>query len=153
MFFLEGEYPWTNSKYKKRWIKDRKQGFEIPPNCTIIGLIQSFMFGYVLMPELLKKQVQKYSDLFFFDLNIKTYLTCFQMDWNYTMSYSLNHEHFGFHHPLQLKLSSINLGSRQLMNHEGSCQNPILHQKTMSKYKSQSILHQSHHLLELYPAK
>lgn len=43
-----------HSKYKKRWIKDRKQGFEIPPNCTIIGLIQSFMFGYVLLPQLLK---------------------------------------------------------------------------------------------------
>ena len=43
-----------HSKYKKRWLTDRKQGFETPPNCTIIGLIQSFMFGYVLMPQLLK---------------------------------------------------------------------------------------------------
>lgn len=43
-----------HSKYKKRWLTDRKQGFETPPNCTIIGLIQSFMFGYILLPELLK---------------------------------------------------------------------------------------------------
>lgn len=43
-----------HSKYKKRWLTDRKQGFETPPNCTIIGLIQSFMFGYVLLPQLLK---------------------------------------------------------------------------------------------------
>ncbi len=47
-----------HSKYKKRWITDRKQGFEIPPNCTLIGLIQSFMFGYKLLPELLKKYPQ-----------------------------------------------------------------------------------------------
>ena len=39
---------------KKRWIKDRKQGFEIFPNCTIIGLIQSFIFGYTILPEILK---------------------------------------------------------------------------------------------------
>ena len=47
-----------HSKYKKRWLTDRKQGFEIPPNCTLIGLIQSFMFGYKLLPELLKKYPQ-----------------------------------------------------------------------------------------------
>ena len=44
----------VHSKYKKRWLTDRKQGFEIFPNCTIIGLIQSFMFGYILLPEFLK---------------------------------------------------------------------------------------------------
>ena len=44
----------VHSKYKKRWFTDRKQGFEIFPNCTIIGLIQSFMFGYILLPEFLK---------------------------------------------------------------------------------------------------
>jgi len=57
-----------HSKYKKRWITDRKQGFEISPNCTIIGLIQSFMFGYKLLPELLKlypqfKKVDYYCSL------------------------------------------------------------------------------------------
>jgi len=45
----------VHSKYKKRWVTHRKQGFEIPPNCTLIGLIQSFMFGYKLLPELLIK--------------------------------------------------------------------------------------------------
>jgi len=44
----------THSKYKKRWLTDRKQGFEIQPACTVIGLIQSFMFGYILMPHFLK---------------------------------------------------------------------------------------------------
>lgn len=44
----------VHSKYKKRWLTDMKQGFEIFPNCTIIGLIQSFMFGYILLPEILK---------------------------------------------------------------------------------------------------
>ena len=44
----------VHSKYKKRWLTDMKQGFEIAPNCTIIGLIQSFMFGYILLPEFLK---------------------------------------------------------------------------------------------------
>jgi len=48
----------VHSKYKKRWITDTKQGFEIPPNCTLIGLIQSFMLGYKLIPELLKKYPQ-----------------------------------------------------------------------------------------------
>lgn len=47
-----------HSKYKKRWITDTKQGFTIPPNCTLIGLIQSFMFGYKLLPELLQKYPQ-----------------------------------------------------------------------------------------------
>jgi len=48
----------VHSKYKKRLFTDPKQAFEIPPNCTIIGLIQSFMFGYKLLPELLKKYPQ-----------------------------------------------------------------------------------------------
>ena len=42
------------SKFKNRWLTDMKQGLEIAPNCTIIGLIQSFMFGYILLPEFLK---------------------------------------------------------------------------------------------------
>ena len=57
-----------HSKYKKRWFTDRKQGFETPPNCTVIGLIQSFMFGYTLLPKLLKlypqfKKVEFYCSL------------------------------------------------------------------------------------------
>ena len=48
----------VHSKYKKRWFTDRKQGFEIPPNCTLIGLIQSYMFGYHVLPLLLKKYPQ-----------------------------------------------------------------------------------------------
>ena len=48
----------NHSKYKKRWFTDRKQGFEIPPNCTLIGLIQSYMFGYHVLPLLLKKYPQ-----------------------------------------------------------------------------------------------
>ena len=58
----------VHSKYKKRWFTDMKQGFELPPNCTIIGLIQSFMFGYTLLPEFLKiyprfKKVDYYCSL------------------------------------------------------------------------------------------
>jgi hypothetical protein len=58
----------VHSKYKKRWFTDRKQGFETPPNCTVIGLIQSFMFGYTLLPKLLKlypqfKKVEFYCSL------------------------------------------------------------------------------------------
>ena len=48
----------VHSKYKKRWLTHRKQGFEIPPNCTLIGLIQSYMFGYHVLPLLLKKYPQ-----------------------------------------------------------------------------------------------
>ena len=56
------------SKFKNRWLKDMKQGLEIAPNCTIIGLIQSFMFGYTLLPEFLKiyprfKKVDYYCSL------------------------------------------------------------------------------------------
>ena len=32
-----------------------KQGILTPPNCTINGIIQSFMYGYFLLPYLLKK--------------------------------------------------------------------------------------------------
>ena len=56
------------SKLKYRWLTDMKQGLEVPPNCTIIGLIQSFMFGYILLPEFLKlypqfKKVDYYCSL------------------------------------------------------------------------------------------
>lgn len=43
-----------HSKYKKRWLNNIKQGFEYQPNCTLIGLIQSFIFGNILLPEFLK---------------------------------------------------------------------------------------------------
>lgn len=48
----------VHSKYKKRWLTDYKQGFELSPNCTLIGLIQSYMFGYHVLPLLLKKYPQ-----------------------------------------------------------------------------------------------
>ena len=34
--------------------KKFKQGMLTPPNCTINGIIQSFMYGYFLLPFLLK---------------------------------------------------------------------------------------------------
>ena len=64
-----------HSKYKKRWITDTKQGFEIPPNCTLIGLIQSFMFGYKLLPELLKKYPQFKKIDYFCSLLKRTMIT------------------------------------------------------------------------------
>ena len=64
-----------HSKYKKRWITDTKQGFEIPPNCTLIGLIQSFMFGYKLLPELLKKYPQFKQIDYFCSLLKRTMIT------------------------------------------------------------------------------
>ena len=47
-----------HSRYKNRWIMNIKQGFEIAPNCTLIGLIQSYMFGYHILPLLLNKYPQ-----------------------------------------------------------------------------------------------
>jgi hypothetical protein len=64
-----------HSKYKKRWITDTKQGFEIPPNCTLIGLIQSFMFGYKLLPELLRKYPQFKQIDYFCSLLKRTMIT------------------------------------------------------------------------------
>lgn len=54
-----------HSKYKTRWVTDTKQGFVIPPNCTIIGLIQSYMFGYHILPEILKR-FSKYKKVDFY---------------------------------------------------------------------------------------
>jgi len=64
-----------HSKYKKRWLTDTKQGFEIPPNCTLIGLIQSFMFGYKFIPELLKKYPQFKKIDYFCSLLKRTMIT------------------------------------------------------------------------------
>lgn len=43
----------SNSLTKK--VFSSKQGLFIPPNCTMIGLLQSFMFGYQLLPAILKQ--------------------------------------------------------------------------------------------------
>lgn len=43
----------SKSRTKKLW--NLKQGGLVPPNCTMIGLLQSFMFGYQLLPIILKQ--------------------------------------------------------------------------------------------------
>ena len=43
----------SKSRAKKLW--NIKQVGLVPPNCTMIGLLQSFMFGYQLLPEILKR--------------------------------------------------------------------------------------------------
>lgn len=43
----------SKSRTKKLW--NIKQAGLVPPNCTMIGLLQSFMFGYQLLPEILKR--------------------------------------------------------------------------------------------------
>ena len=45
----------VHSKRLKEKILSSKQAFFVPPNCTMIGLLQSFMFGYQLLPEILKR--------------------------------------------------------------------------------------------------
>jgi len=44
-----------HSKSISKKIKNINQGFFVSPNCTMIGLIQSFMFGNIVIPLLLKK--------------------------------------------------------------------------------------------------
>jgi len=65
----------VDSKYKLRLLKDRLQAFVIHPNCTLIGLIQSFMFGYKLLPELLKKYPQFKKIDYFCSLLKRTMIT------------------------------------------------------------------------------
>lgn len=65
----------VHSKYKTRWFTHRRQGFEIPPNCTLIGLIQAYMFGYHVLPLLLKKYPQFKKIDFYCSLLKRTMIT------------------------------------------------------------------------------
>ena len=57
-----------HSKSKTKKIRNIKQGIITSPNCTMIGLMQSFMFGYIVIPLLLKnfpkfKKINFYSSI------------------------------------------------------------------------------------------
>ena len=66
----------AHSKSIKKKILKLKQGGIVPPNCTMMGILQSFIFGFFILPLLLKK-FPKFKKINFYSSVLKrAMITC-----------------------------------------------------------------------------
>ena len=66
----------AHSKSIKKKILKLKQGMFVPPNCTMMGILQSFIFGFFILPLLLKK-FPKFKKINFYSSVLKrAMITC-----------------------------------------------------------------------------